>query len=279
MNPRRGSQDKAPWKTLDLADINGQTIESAHVFDVHLGETVVPYATLAPLKAVLPVSRGEYGLPNDDNGPGGVRLGGLERRMRERWQTVSGLWEANKQPATKLNLLEQLDYQRKLSSQLVWRWDKGGRPIRIVYTQNGEPTAALVDDDAVVDTKLYWVTCKDLQEAHYLLTIINSNALYEAAAPLMNKGQFGARDLHKHLWKLPIPEYDGGVPLHREIAEAGDTAALGASEQLAELRAQRGELLTVTIARRELRVWLRESQEGKSVEQLVSKLLTNSSLN
>ena len=23
--------------------------------------------------------------------------------------------------------------------------------------------------------------------------------------PLMSKGQFGARDLHKHLWKLPIP--------------------------------------------------------------------------
>ena len=50
----------------------------------------------------------------------------------------------------------------------------------------------------------------------------------------MNKGQFDARDLHKHLWKLPIPEYDAGDPLHREIAEAGAAAALGASGRLAE---------------------------------------------
>ena len=199
--------------------------------------------------------------------------------MRDRWQTVNQIWDTNKRPTNKLNLLQQLDYQRKLSSQLSWQCDKGGRPIRIVYTQNGEPTAALVDDDAVVDTKLYWVTCKDVQKADYLLAIINSDALYEAAAPLMNKGQFGARDLHKQLWKLPIPEYDGGVPLHQEIAEAGAAAAIGASERLAELRAQRGERLTVAIARRELRAWLRESREGKSVEQLVSKLLTNSSLN
>ena len=41
VNPRRGSQDKEPWrKNLDLTAITGQTIESEHLFDVHLGETV-----------------------------------------------------------------------------------------------------------------------------------------------------------------------------------------------------------------------------------------------
>ena len=110
MNPRRGSQDKAPWKTLDLSAISEQTIESSHVYDVHLGETVVPYATLPPLKAVLPVRRGEDSIPTDSEGVGGIRLGGLDRRMRQRWQTVSGLWEENKARANRLNLLGQLDY-------------------------------------------------------------------------------------------------------------------------------------------------------------------------
>ena len=219
MDPRRGSQDKAPWKHLDLADISNQAIEKTHVFDVHLGETVVPYATLEPLKAVLPVKLGERSLQTDNDGPGGIRLGGLERRMRTRWQRVSELWEANKRPANKLNLLSQLDYQKKLSGQLDWVHDKGERSVRIVYTQNGEPTAAVIDDESVVDTKLYWVTCKSLREAHYLLAIINSAALYQAAAPLMNKGQFGARDLHKQLWKLRIPGYTNEVSLHREIAQ------------------------------------------------------------
>ena len=30
----------------------------------------------------------------------------------------------------------------------------------------------------------------------------------------MAKGQFGARDLQKQLWKLPIPEYDATEALH-----------------------------------------------------------------
>ena len=274
VNPRRGAQDKQPWKGLPLTEITGQTIESAHIYDVHLGETVVPYATLAPLKVVLPVQRGEYEIPTNVDGPGGVRLGGLERRMRGRWQTISQLWESNKQPSTKLNLLGQLNYQRKLSAQLEWRDKQYNRPIRIVHTGNGQPTAALVDDsDAIVDTKLYWITCKDMQEANYLLAIINSNALYEAVTPLMNKGQFGARDLHKHLWKLPIPEYDNSEPLHREIAEAGAAAALGAAARLAELRESRGASVSVTIARRELRAWLRAGPQGAAVEGVVRSLL------
>ena len=274
VNPRRGTQDKQPWKGLPLTEITGQTIESVHVYDVHLGETVVPYATLEPLKVVLPVQRGEYEIPTNVDGPGGVRLGGLERRMRGRWQTISQLWESNKQPSTKLNLLGQLDYQRKLSSQFRWQQANSSRLIRVVYTKSGEPTAALLDyAHVVVDHLLYWITCKDMQEANYLLAIINSDALYEAVTPLMNKGQFGARDLHKHLWKLPIPEYDNSEPLHREIAEAGAAAALGAAARLAELRESRGASVSVTIARRELRAWLRAGPEGAAVEGVVGRLL------
>ena len=41
--------------------------------------------------------------------------------MRDRWQKVSRLWEENKAPANKLDLVEQLDYYGKLSAQLEWR--------------------------------------------------------------------------------------------------------------------------------------------------------------
>ena len=105
VNPRRGGQDKAPWKDLDLTAITSQTVEESHLFNVHLGETVVPYATLEPLKALLPLKQDDDAIPIDGNGPGGVRLGGLERRMRERWQTISGLWESNKALTNKLDLL------------------------------------------------------------------------------------------------------------------------------------------------------------------------------
>ena len=274
VNPRRGSKDKRPWKTLDITVIEGQTVEKSHVFDVYLNETLVPYATLEPLKAVLPLKQGSYNLPADENGVGGIGLAELERRMRGRWQTVSQLWEENKASATKLNLLEQVDYRHKLSSQLDWQRNHGNRPVRILQSEAGEPTASLIRQDTVlVDETLYWITCKDIDEAHYLLAIINSDTLREAVRPFMPKGQFGARHLHKHLWKLPIPEYDADNALHADISDAGKSAAEGAARELARVRGERGKDVSVTIARRELRKWLRSSDEGMRVEDVVRELL------
>ncbi len=280
VNPRRGSQDKPPWKTLDLAAISEQTIEKAHVFDVHLGETVVPYATLDPLKVILPLKQGDAQIPiaeADENGVGGISLAGLERRMRGRWRTVSSLWEDNKRRVSKISLLEQLNYYGHISSQLRWQQDAEGRPVRIVYTKSGAPTAALIDDDdTIIDHLLFWVACKDVQEANYLLGVINSDALYESSKPLMSKGQFGARDLHKHLWKLPIPEFDAENRLHADLSAAGKAAETAACEELERLRAERAaqnKVFSVTVARRELRKWLRSSVEGRRVEALVGELL------
>ena len=195
--------------------------------------------------------------------------------MRERWQIVSRLWEDNRALANGLNLLERLDYVRNLSSQLKWQQDAGDRPVRVVYTKSGEPTAALLEDsETLVDHLLYWIPCRTIDEANYLVAVINSDALEEAVKPLMSKGQFGARDLHKHLWKLPIPGFDPMKDIHVTIAEAGEIAAAEARKKLDELRELRGDKLTVTIARRELRTWLRTSDEGRAVEDTVRRLLS-----
>ncbi len=272
VDPRRGSQDKEPWRALDLGAITGQTIETQHVFDVHLGETVVPYAILNPLKAVLPL-RGNGDLISSQNQEGAVRLGVLGQRMRARWQTISQLWDHNKRQVNKLDLFGRLDYHKELSSQLEWAQNPEERPIRILYAGHGAPTAALLKNDhKLVDYTLFWVSCKDEQEADFLLAIINSHTLYEAVRALMPKGQFGARHLQKHLWKLPIPEFDSSNELHVEVSEAGKTAATGAATQLEQLRQER-DRVTVTIARRELRKWLRASDEGQAVEDAVGRLL------
>ena len=75
-----------------------------------------------------------------------------------------------------------------------------------------------------------------------------------------------------NLWKLPIPEFDAADALHVEVSEAGEAAAKGAAEQLAALRGER-DRVTVKIARRELRAWLRASPEGAAVEDAVGRLL------
>ena len=275
VNPRRGTHDKVPWKTLNLAEIEDQTIETAHVFDVHLGETLVPYATLEPLKAVLPLKQLDSDLPANESGVGGIELGALERRMRGRWQTINQLWDDSKARANKLSLLGRLDYHRELSSQLTWRNNAGNRPVRLVYNQSGTPTASLLDENTtLVDYTLYWVACKTTEEAYYLLAIINSDTLEEAVNPLTIPNWSGrTRHLQKHLWKLPIPEFNGDDELHSEISAAGAAAAEGAAHELTSLRQERGNDVSVRIARRELRAWLRSSDEGNRAEQAVAQLL------
>ena len=271
--PRRGTQDKPPWRNLDLSAISHKAVETRHVFNVHLGQTLVPYATLEPLKAVLPLKRGDIAIPGDTQGLGGIVLGQLEYWMRDRWEAVCALWEEHKAPVNRMNLRSQLDYYGKLTAQLAWRVNPGNRPVRVVYSSSGEPTAALLHDHAVlIDSTLFWVACKEMQEAHYLLAIINSDTLRDAVQPFMAKGQFGARHLQKQLWKLPIPSFDASNPLHAEIVAAGSAAAAGVERELSSLRTARGDV-SVTIARRELRAWLRSSPEGAAVEDAVGRLL------
>lgn len=147
----------------------------------------------------------------------------------------------------------------------------------MVYATSGQPTATVVKDGgSLIDTTLYWIAAQTEREAYYLVGIINSDALKTALAPLMPKGQFGARHVHKHLWRLPIPEYDEADPLHRGIAEAAAAAARGAEALLGDLRRMRaaqGKAASVTVVRREIRAWLVDSEEGAQVERLAARLL------
>ncbi len=272
-SPLRSAQEKAPWKELDPPELQNMPIEEEHVWAVHRGDTVAPFTLLEPLHAVLPLRTGTDLLAplrsGSDTAIHGIEPSLLGERMRDRWDTVNRLWEQHKRANSRLDLLGQLDYMRKLSSQAGY-----GTGPRLVYSSSGRPTAAVLDDPAPrIDTTLFWLRCRTRVEGDYLAAVINSNALWEAVAPLMPKGQFGPRHVQKHLWRLAIPEWDSGEGLHRELAEAGAEATRGAGVRLAEVRgAQRG-TVSVKIARQELRDWLAGSDVGKRIEALAERLL------
>ena len=112
VNPRFSNLEKKPWKSLPVAALSHQTVEAKYLFNVHLGETLVPYATLEPLKALLPVDK-DSGLLAGDSGGFGSTSTVMGERMRQRWQAVCELWEDNKTRTNKLSLLDQLDYYGK----------------------------------------------------------------------------------------------------------------------------------------------------------------------
>lgn len=270
--PFRSKNEKEPWKSLQVPNLVDMPIEDNHIWKIHRGDTLVPFLLLEPKQAVLPVrNNGKLLYSELPNAFYGLEPKSMETRMRNRWREINDLWNKNKKHNENLSLLGRLDYQKGLSRQLV-----DEQNIRVLYPSQGQPTAAvLTDSTPIIDEKLYWMECATLEEAHYLVAIINSNTLVQDVQKFMPKGQFGARDLHKHLWHLPIPTYDSNNTLHSDLATLGTQLATEAATYLVTLqttRAAKNKPTTITVARRELRQWLSTHPPAQQVERLVAQL-------
>ena len=209
----RTSLEKEPWKSQPSWSA---TLPSRYVFDVHLGSTLVPFGLLEPWRAVLPIDRqqlmDEHQINNADNS------------VRDWWRDVSQRWEDNKTKQSKLSLMENLDYQRKLSKQL------NAVKHRVVYSKSGNSLAAarVTQPSVIIDHKLYWMPASGEDEARYLTSIINAPVTTELVAVYQSRGLFGGRDFDKNVWRLPIPKFDPTDPLHMRLvnlaAEAEEVA-------------------------------------------------------
>ncbi|QQN47351.1 N-6 DNA methylase [Corynebacterium kefirresidentii] len=200
----RTSLEKEPWKSQPSWSA---TLPSRYIFDVHLGSTLVPFGLLEPWRAVLPIDRqqlmDEQQINNADNG------------IRDWWRDVSQRWEDNKTKQSKLSLLENLDYQRKLSKQL------DAVKHRVLYSASGNTVAAarIADPRAVIEHKLYWMPANGKEEARYLTAILNAPVTTELVAVYQSRGLFGGRDFDKNVWRLPIPKFDPADPLHMQLVD------------------------------------------------------------
>ena len=232
IRPRLGSQDNMLYEgQLNLLE---GVVSNDHLFDVYLGECIAPYVALDPVKAVLPVHRSTMTMPlnhddceDDKHDACSLEVSALHSTMQRRWNNSAAIYrEAHESQAIK-DLYSRLNHQDILTSQLEYLRGAiaGNGAIRIAYTTQGEPTAAIIKDNySVLDHKLFQTVCQSAEEAHYVLAIINSNALTKAAETFMTKGLYGARDFHKHGWKLPIPRYNASDSLHLQLSELGASA-------------------------------------------------------
>ena len=278
--PRETKQDK---KQYDVSALRGNILHDDNLFAVYPGETIAPYIALPPLTAALPVSKATLTMPLDHSRcPKNPRTGrvthnacavdteALDARMQLRWPTMESLWDANKGKSDTKSLVQRLNFNRSLTSQLEYLNDPADRPVRIAYASAGRPTAALITDPkAILDYRTFQVACRNLDEAHYLLAVINSIMLEQQVAQFRPKGLFGERDLQKHLWKLPIPAFDAGIANHAELASLGQRAVAEASAIVAAITE-----VTVTKARSAMRhQWQPTSPTAQAIENAVAQLL------
>jgi hypothetical protein len=252
----RSSLEKQPWKRLP--DLTGQ-VEDKFVFELHTGNSLVPFRMLTPEQAVMPWD-GHRLLDGE-----GTELGRWPG-FAAWWEKATDLWEQNKTKSTELSLLERLDFQRGFTRQVE------ALTPRVYYSSSGNHLAAAWSDDlnVIVNNRLYWAVASGVREARYLCAVLNAPVTTELVTPLMGKGLFGARDFHLWVWALPIPIFDSHNELHEQLIALAERAEqVAAAQDLAGVGFQR--------ARGVVRAALTASGIASDLNEVVGQVLLESS--
>ncbi|MGH7907429.1 MAG: hypothetical protein ACREP6_12470 [Candidatus Binataceae bacterium] len=257
MESRRTSQEKAPWKNIE--SLNGP-IEKQFLRELLLGESIAPFRILKPALAVIPWDRKSSAVL-DAKAAQAAGYGNLARWMKQ----AEALWNQHAHRNggdLRMSLIGRLDYQRGLSAQMP------PAKLRVLCSASGTLAAATIlkDQAAIVEHKLCWAAFEDENEARYITAILNSDTLRARVAPHQSKGQWGARDFDKLLVNGPIPKFDPGLGLHRELVAAADEAGRLA----ADVRLPEG--IHFIRARQHIRQALRDAGIAGRMELLVTKL-------
>ena len=287
VKPRLSAQDKVIYQG-QLNQLEG-IVQNDHLFDVYLGECVAPYVALDSLKAVLPVNRTSMTMPLSHNDCEADKhdaccldVAKLHPSMQRRWNNAAEMYrEVHKNQAIK-DLYNRLNHQNILTGQLESLKDAivSNGTLRIVYTKNGEPTAAIIKDNyAIVDHALFQATCESRDEANFLMAVLNSEDMATRAKPFCTTNWAKKiRNFQKLGWKLPIPRYDVNNALHVHLSELGKAAeqecrALVAQSDIMSKPAGDAQSRA---ARRLLRhEWQPNSETARAIEASVAQLLSD----
>jgi hypothetical protein len=211
---RQGSMDKRPWNRVPPP---AGPVEVQFLRPLLLGESVAPFRLLETALAVIPVEG--HAILNADAavGLGHRHLAAWLRDIEAKWAAHASR-KADGLP--RMTLTQRIDHMRTLSLQLATPGP------RVVYTASGTRLSAAVVEDprAIVEHKAYWAPIRSLDEARYLCVIINSGAVLQRVIPRQSRGWRDPRDFDNLVWELPIPEFDGNLELHRDLAAAGAEA-------------------------------------------------------
>jgi hypothetical protein len=230
-------------------------VETIFIRPIYLGESLLPFRTLAPETGLIPYD-------------GRSLLEGSDERIERYpglagwWRKAEALWDRYKGSRNALSLLDRFDYHRGLREQFPID------PIRVLYPTSGSSlVAAIVEDPrAVLDHKLYWCAVATRDEGLYLCAILNSATMQAEVTPLQSLGAFGPRDIHKYPWFSPVPQFDPSDSLHRELVHLAEEAELVAA--LADIQD-----VDFKKGRRLIRAELQEAGLAEKLEIEVSRLL------
>lgn len=212
---------KEPWKDIK---VSGE-VEASFLYATLLGKHLLPFGYTRPDLVILPVEISEMGM-RMLNSQTALRDGysGLHNWLSQ----VENLWESKKKKTIKENVYQWLDYRRKLLSQHASGYynvllGKCGTHIAscVVDATTGNLEAEGRSTNGFFnDTGIFFYQTKELEEAHYLCALLNSQYVDQAIKLSQPKGAWGEREVQRRPFEvLPIPKFDARDKRHLRLAE------------------------------------------------------------
>ena len=216
----RTNSAKGAWKGMER---DGQ-VEERFVKPALFSRQLLPFGVIGNSYIVAP-----FAADGDSLVTGGLPQGDGAARFRLFWDHMDLQWREHSSGRPPLTLLDQVDYQGKLSSQLgnTNGWN-------IAYNSSGSNlSAVVVSSGTALSHTMYWLSLPDVRAMHYLAAIFNASCLNEFFRD-------GCRASDRHFMllpvqNLPIPTYDAGNEHHANLAAQSQLA----HERVAALVAER----------------------------------------
>ena len=233
---RAKRQAKAAYKGLVMRG----NVEGRFLYATILSTDLLPFGHL-PFRLVV--------LPIEPKGTGYTLLTAEEARRRgylhlARWlEAAQAEWERRRgEKAERMNVLEWLDYRRKLTSQnpqaRYWVLYPTSATYMCACVVENKPVEFEIGGQRleargiVANERTYHFETDDEAEAYYLVAVLNAPIIDQQLKPMQSRGQWGPRDIHKKVLELPIPQFDPGDAVHRRLAELGKECTQKVAEWL-----------------------------------------------
>jgi len=227
---------KEPWKNVLIKG----PIESEFVFATMTGRTILPFKPNF-LPVVLPLTRKGFSwqIMNE------VDLRDDGKFNMAKWlDAAQNAWKENATGTSLKNFPNALDYVNYHGKLIL---QKSHNPYYVIYTGSGSHIAAAVVDISkklkfkvgknkikangfIADYTTFWYATNDLDEANYLVTILNSNVMNKLIKDHQPKGKFGPRHICRLPFEFNIPKFNDQNDLHLKIAKLGQKAAIEADK-------------------------------------------------
>ena len=215
-----------PWKGLSLKG----RINAEHLYASLLAGDIVSFGH-APLRAVflpaVPTSKGYRMLDVQDL----KQIGAID--SADWLAQTQKHWDSLGTQASKVNFPR---FVKSINNQGCLEHQDSGSRFLLCYGAAGSNLAACVIDrnrigmipfdgqafkptGFVVDKTVWYFSTKDLDEAHYLCAVLNSDVINDSIKSLQTRGAWGPRHIHRRPFLLPVTTYDSSNRDHMQLAK------------------------------------------------------------